>query len=98
MQTNHPTPREAFEAEYGTSRNLLTPDRLTIGGNDRYAFEVATGSGIFPGTHLVGVTVVRIADDGSVSRDYDRSTSFSGDDVNQLIDQALAYAATLGEA
>lgn len=92
------TARDMFVAEYGDSTNLMTPTIVTYGGvldgPHPFAFEVASGDGILPGTVLVGVSVVVQTEDG-LKRGYDLSTAFSGDDLDATISEALAYVATL---
>lgn len=94
------TAREMFQSEYGTSKNMLTPNVVTYGGvldgPRPFAFEVASGEGIIAGSVLVGVSVVVGTAEG-VERSYDLSTAFSGDDINATIDQALAYVGKLDE-
>ena len=69
--------REVLRREYGASRNFLTPDRVEVGklGRDA-AYELASGSGIEPGTVIYGVSVVRVAGDAT-ERDHDASSCFS---------------------
>ena len=69
--------REIIAREYGSSRNLLTPNRLAIGklGRDR-AYELSAGEGIEYGSKLFGVSVVRVVA-GGTERDYDQSAAFS---------------------
>lgn len=91
MHTQYTTCRDLIRAEYGDSRNPMTPNVLTIGGvPGKWAAEVAHGEGILPGTVIVGVSVVLATEDGT-ERCYDLSTSFHGSDVNALTDEALEY-------
>jgi hypothetical protein len=74
--------REILKREYGSSRNLLTPNVITRGKLDRdTACELSWGHGMEPGSHLYGVTVVRVTSvtDGThvTERDYDASCCFS---------------------
>jgi hypothetical protein len=64
-----------FAAEYGTSRNLMTPRRLGIGALPGGAYELSTGTGI-ENEPIWGVTVVRLNQDGTTRRDFDASTLF----------------------
>jgi hypothetical protein len=82
---------EIIRAEYGGSRNPLTPHVLTCGGVlGKWAAEVAHGDGITSGTSIVGLSVVLVTEDGT-ERCFDLSRSFHGDDTKALIDEALAY-------
>jgi hypothetical protein len=73
------TARDIIRAEYGCSRNLMTPDILEIGRTGEKgtrltgAYEISEGAGIENGTMLVGVSVVRLNPDGTTTRDTDRS-------------------------
>lgn len=69
------TPREIIRAEYGDSRNFITPHRLGIGALPSGAYELSTGTGIDRGL-LYGVSVVWLNDDGSTERDTSACMSF----------------------
>lgn len=71
--------REILRREYGSSRNMMTPDVIRRGKLGRHtAYELATGYGLEPGSILYGVSVVRVCDDGSTMRLYDASRVFHG--------------------
>ena len=91
MHTQYTTCRDLIRAEYGDSRNPMTPNVLTIGGvPGKWAAEVAHGEGILPGTVIVGVSVVLARPEGT-ERCYELSKSFHGMNVNALTDEALDY-------
>ena len=69
------TPREIIAAEYGQSRNIVTPRRLGVGALPGGAYELSTGTGM---NHepIWGVGVVRVEPDGSTRRDTDACQLF----------------------
>ena len=69
------TPRQIIKAEYGNSRNLITPRRLGIGALPGGAYELSTGTGI-DHEPIFGVTVVRCNASDNVARDIDASQMF----------------------
>jgi hypothetical protein len=73
--------QEILKREYGSSRNLLTPNVITRGKLDREtAYELSWGHGE-PGSHLYGVSIAYVTYDGdgtySTERDYDSSCCFT---------------------
>jgi hypothetical protein len=74
--------REILKREYGSSKNLLTPNVITRGKLDREtAYELSWGHGMEPGSHLYGISIVYVTYDSDgtygTERDYDRSCCFS---------------------
>lgn len=69
------TPREIIRAEYGESRNLMTPRRLGVGALPDGAYELSRGTGI-AGEPIWGVSVVRLNPDGTTRRDTGASQLF----------------------
>lgn len=70
------TPREIIRAEYGSSRNIITPRRLGVGALPGGAYELSRGNGIGGGP-IYGVSVVRVNTDGATTmRDTNASALF----------------------
>lgn len=69
------TPREIIKAEYGNSRNLMTPRRISIGALPGGAYELSSGTGI-DNEPIYGVSVVRCNASDQVTRDIDDSGMF----------------------
>lgn len=73
------TARELLRLEYGRARNMMTPDVVRVGKLGRHAaYELATGTGLLPGSTLYGVSVVRQLEDGTTERVYGASRAFHG--------------------
>jgi hypothetical protein len=71
------TPKQVIKAEYGNSKNFMTPHVLDTGWCGKLrAFELSTGEG-FGGTPIYGVSVVQLHADGSTERCYDLSQVFA---------------------
>jgi hypothetical protein len=63
------TAREILRAEYGDSKNFMTPEVLKVGKIDQgTAYEISSGSGFDPGTTIYGVSIVGVREDGSTYR------------------------------
>ena len=69
------TPREIIQAEYGDSRNFMTPRRLGIGALLDGAYELSMGTGL-DHTPIWGVSVVRLSAGGETWRDTDACQVF----------------------
>lgn len=71
------TAREMISAEYGSSRNLMTPHRVRVGKiAPHIAFELSSGRGFRDGSMLYGVSIV-VERNGKTERDTDASDVFS---------------------
>ena len=69
------TAREILKREYGSSRNFMTPTRVSIGKISRsIAFELSSGE--FGGPAIWGVSFAEMMEDGGTSRRADISESF----------------------
>lgn len=69
------TPLQIIRAEYGESRNFMTPRRLGVGALPDGAYEYSSGTGINY-EPIWGVSVVRLNPDGSTRRDTGASQLF----------------------
>ena len=71
------TPKEVIHAEYGSSKNFMTPDILKTGWCGKLrAFELSRGQGILGGS-IYGVTVVQLREDGTTEKCSNLSKMFS---------------------
>jgi hypothetical protein len=70
------TPRQVIKAEYGDSKNFMTPNVVKTGWCGKLrAFELSSGEGIMGG-RIYGVSVVQLREDGTTERCYDLSQVF----------------------
>lgn len=65
------TAREIIHAEYGNSRNFMTPNRIRVGKiAPDLAYELASGKNM-DGGPLYSVTIVEVLADGTTERRHD---------------------------
>lgn len=69
------TPKEIIRAEYGDSRNFITPRLLGIGKLPGGAYEYSQGTGI-EGEPVWAISVVWLNADGTTRRDTDLGQLF----------------------
>lgn len=86
------TPLEIIRAEYGDSRNFLTPTRVSTGKLPDGAYELSRGVGI-DGELVWGVSVVRLNADGTTRRDNDAAQVFWSSTSAMLYISALRRGA-----
>jgi hypothetical protein len=75
---------DCFRSVYAGNVNIMTPHRMFVdmSKSGKYAIELSTGSGIFPGTTIYGVTVIDVE---KMEGDHDLSKGFSSEE------EALGY-------
>lgn len=78
------TPNEIIRAEYGHSRNIMTPDTLDIGALPEGAYELSTGFGL-ENEPIYGVSVVYVTPDGTRRNIKDSKLFHSLDDAHEHI-------------
>ncbi len=77
LKSYNPTARQIIEMEYGTSKNVMTPNVISYGKIDNTtAYELSEGRGM-EGQKVYGVSIVKYDDNtNNTQRDYDRSKMF----------------------
>lgn len=91
--------RDIIKAEYGDSKNFITPHVIKIVSivRGRVAAELSHGRGIEPGTWVVGVSVASVDEEGNSTREHELSTSFSAPTYGKALRQAESYIDDLRE-